>query len=91
MQHIASGSTLGSIANSSATFAKPCHMVPGRLCEAFVGRKLEMEWLRDQLQPEEDERKAVKVGIYGMTGIGKTQLVSQPRPCLQFAAGMIET
>ncbi|KAL1843463.1 hypothetical protein VTJ49DRAFT_1573 [Mycothermus thermophilus] len=62
-------------ANSILTAVTPCHMVPGLLSEAFVGRGPEIEWLRDTLQPEQDERLGMRVGIHGMTGMGKTQLM----------------
>ncbi|KAK4146229.1 uncharacterized protein C8A04DRAFT_35209 [Dichotomopilus funicola] len=66
---------MSSITSSSSTLETPCHMVPGLLSEAFVGRGREIGWLRGKLQPEEEEHLGVKVGIHGMTGIGKTQLL----------------
>jgi len=45
---------MSSTASSLLTLETPCHMAPSLLSEAFVGRGREIEWLRDQLQPEKE-------------------------------------
>ncbi len=59
---------------SFTTASASCHLVPSLLSTAFVGRGKELEWLRAKLGPENDILVGNRIGIYGMTGIGKTQL-----------------
>jgi hypothetical protein len=49
--------------------------IPGLLSAKFVGRDDEITWLRDSLLSHEDTHTRRRLGLYGMTGIGKTQLV----------------
>jgi Cdc6-like AAA superfamily ATPase len=51
-------------------------VVPGLLSYHFVGRRDELSWLEENLKLVAREVVSSCVGIYGMTGIGKTQLVS---------------
>ncbi|KAK4163002.1 hypothetical protein QBC43DRAFT_345419 [Cladorrhinum sp. PSN259] len=64
-----------SSSNLTGSTATAYHMVPGLLSAAFGGRQSELEWLRETLNPERQHQVGGRVGIYGMTGVGKTQLL----------------
>lgn len=61
--------------SSSSTISAPYHIVPGILSPAFIGREAELRWLEDMLTPENENFAGMRVGIHGMTGVGKTQLM----------------
>lgn len=50
-------------------------MVPGLLSQDFVGREPQLKFLEQTLDPENEKNNGARVGIHGLTGIGKTQLV----------------
>lgn len=50
--------------------------VPSLLSANFVGRQLQTQWLRDSLRSTDAKYKRKRLAIYGLTGIGKSQLVS---------------
>lgn len=50
--------------------------VPGLLTTEFKGRDRELQWMRDALTSTSSTFERRRIGLYGMTGIGKTQLVN---------------
>lgn len=52
----------------------PCYMIPYGLNTRFFGRTLEKDALRRSLQPQEDSEGPQVIAIYGIGGVGKTQL-----------------
>lgn len=52
------------------------HAVPGLLSQTFSGRKEELSWIEGALEPDANPLIGRRIGIYGMIGVGKTQLVS---------------
>jgi hypothetical protein len=64
--------------SSSAMWARH-HTVPSLLSAAFIGREGELRWLETTLEPEMEKLVGRRAGIYGITGIGKTQLASESK------------
>ncbi|KAI0111281.1 hypothetical protein GGR51DRAFT_72276 [Nemania sp. FL0031] len=58
-----------------STAALGHRVVPGLLSHHFVGRRDELLWLKENLEVATQEFASRCVGIHGMTGIGKTQLM----------------
>lgn len=60
--------------NAPGQISKFWSNVPGLLTVEFKGRDQELQWMRHALTSAiHFERR--RIGLYGMTGIGKTQLV----------------
>jgi Cdc6-like AAA superfamily ATPase len=55
---------------------RPIRSVPGWLSQRFFGRDEELAWLESVLEPGSPHKSGRRVALWGMTGIGKTQLVS---------------
>lgn len=66
---------------SSSTISVAYHIVPGILSPAFTGRETELRWLKTTLTPENENFGGMRVGIHGMTGVGKTQLAGHYPNC----------
>lgn len=55
---------------------RPVLFVPGLLSQRFLGRDEELIWLERLLEPGSRDNAGKRVALWGMTGIGKTQLAS---------------
>jgi hypothetical protein len=60
--------------SQAQTINLPCHMIPYGLNLRFFGRSAEKEALKRALQSEMDSEHLKVVAIYGIGGVGKTQL-----------------
>lgn len=59
----------------------PIRFIPGGLRQRFVGRAEELRWLESVFTSGSANKSGRRAALYGMTGIGKTQLViSTPYP-----------
>ncbi|KAL1960258.1 hypothetical protein VTO42DRAFT_8801 [Malbranchea cinnamomea] len=58
----------------ATTLNLPCYLIPYGLNPRFFGRSLEKEALKRSLQPQEDRDGPQIIAIYGIGGVGKTQL-----------------
>ena len=59
---------------TTTKFNVPCYMIPYGLNTRFFGRSLEKDALRRSLQPQEEQEGPRVLAIYGIGGVGKTQL-----------------
>ncbi|KAJ5774083.1 hypothetical protein N7457_008979 [Penicillium paradoxum] len=60
---------------SEKTDLRPIRFVPGWLSQRFFGRDEELAWLESVLEPGSPHSSDRRVALWGMTGIGKTQLM----------------
>ncbi|KAI0513225.1 hypothetical protein F5B22DRAFT_280682 [Xylaria bambusicola] len=67
-------SPIRTISQASTIMASGHRVVPGLLSRHFVGRHNELKWLQEKLEVAEEVVGGC-VGIYGTTGLGKTQLM----------------
>lgn len=66
------------VPQASTIEASGYRIVPSLLSNRFTGRADELSWLENKLTVIDGEAIRCCVGIHGMTGVGKTQLVSFP-------------
>ena len=52
----------------------PCHIIPYGLNLKFYGRSVEMDELKNALDPGNEDQTLKVMSIYGLGGVGKTQL-----------------
>jgi hypothetical protein len=50
--------------------------VPSLLSNTFVARESDLNWITSALQSDSGKNGTRRAAVYGMTGVGKTQLVS---------------
>lgn len=62
-------------ANGSLQPPSQYSYIPGLLSAKFRGRDQELIWLRDTLTSSVSPHVRRRAGLYGMTGIGKSQIV----------------
>lgn len=57
--------------------ALPCYHIPLELSPRFWGREEALQVVREALQPEEEGRSLKTFALYGIGGVGKTQIALQ--------------
>lgn len=55
----------------------PCYMIPYGLNLRFFGRDVELQTLKDTLDPPTESTRLRAIGVYGLGGVGKSQLALQ--------------
>lgn len=55
----------------------PCYMIPYGLNLRFFGRDVELQRLKDTLDPSTESARLRAIGVYGLGGVGKSQLALQ--------------
>lgn len=75
LEHLSSSTALPRASIQGTNMALGHTNIPGLLSHTFVGRHDELSWLKAVLKPSSENLISCRVGIHGLTGIGKTQLV----------------
>lgn len=52
----------------------PCYCIPSGIAGRFYGRQDALDHLRATLQPEQTSQNIRSIALYGMGGVGKTQI-----------------
>ncbi|OQE21317.1 hypothetical protein PENSTE_c012G09370 [Penicillium steckii] len=63
------------MSKSEKNATHPMRSIPGLLSQRFLGRDDELFWLENVLKPGAGDSFGRRAAIWGMTGIGKTQLM----------------